>query len=36
MLLTRPASIARVVKPLDRARHAALLQRYGHLRPEDR
>ena len=36
MLERRPASTERVVKPLDRAAHAALLARYRDLPPEQR
>ena len=36
MLARNPASAERVVKPLDRARHARLLERYRGVAPERR
>lgn len=36
MLARNPASEERVVKPLDRERHAGLLARYGQVAPERR
>jgi hypothetical protein len=36
MLATRPAASERIVKPLDRAKHADLLARYREIPPERR